>query len=156
MKKDFHEQYKALSRQEKKTDEIYHRIATQIGLSDSAFWALFCLCEEEETYTQNSLAETLGIPKQTLNSTANNLMQNGYIYLEKLAGARNSKSIHLTEKGRDFCRRFILPTLNAEENALMRMTETEIENYLALSKKQSSFLHEELNVFLEMVRSEKR
>ncbi|MFW6676778.1 MarR family winged helix-turn-helix transcriptional regulator [Lacrimispora sp. AGF001] len=156
MKNNFHEQYAELTRQERKADELYHRIATQIGLSNSAFWTLFCLCEEDETYTQNTLAETLGIPKQTLNSTVNGLMQNGYILLEKMSGARNSKSIHLTEKGRSFCKRFILPTRNAEESALMRMTEIEIESYLVLSRKQISFLHEELNAFLEAIRSEQQ
>lgn len=154
MKNNFQEQQAALSRQEKKIDELFHQIATQLGLSDSAFWTLFCLCEEDETYTQNSLAEILCIPRQTLNSTVNNLVQNGYVYLEKISSARNSKSIHLTEKGRDFCNRFILPVTKAEENALMRMTDTEIEAYLALSQKQSNYLQEELNAFLEAVRSE--
>ncbi len=83
-------------------------------------------------------------------------MKDGYIYLEQMAVARNSKSIHLTEKGREFCNRFILPVINAEENALMRMTEAEIADYLTLSQKQSQFLQEELNAFLEAVRSEKQ
>lgn len=156
MKNNFQEQFAALSRQEKKTDELYHRIATRLSLSDSVFWALFCLCEDSELYTQNSLAETLCIPKQTLNSAISNLVKDGYIYLEQMAVARNSKSIHLTEKGREFCNRFILPVINAEENALMRMTEAEIADYLTLSQKQSQFLQEELNAFLEAVRSEKQ
>lgn len=154
MSNDFHEQYTVLTRQQKSIDELYHRIAMQIGLSDSAFLTLFCLCEDDEIYTQNSLSEALFIPKQTLNSTIRNLVQSGYVYLEKISGARNSKSIHLTEKGTEFCKRFILPSISAEENALMRMTEAEITSYLALANKQSVLLYDELNTLLEHIRSE--
>jgi len=63
--------------------------------------------------------------------------------------ARNSKSVQLTEKGRALCDDCISPVLEAEERALLRMTETEIENYLALSRKQSLLLQEELFSLLQ-------
>ena len=151
MNNDYQEQYATLSRLEKKNDELYHRIAVQLGLSDSAFWALFCLFDDEEVYTQNSLAEVMCLPKQTVNSTINKLAMDGYVRLEQMAVARNSKSIHLTAKGRDFCDKFIAPVSEAEEKALMRMPKDEIKAYLALSEKQSQFLQEELNLFLDAI-----
>lgn len=157
MENDYKERYAALSRLEKKVDELYHRIATGIGLSESAFWTLFCLCEEpDELHTQNSLSETVCLPKQTLNSTVNNLVKSGYVYLEQMPVARNSKSVHLTAKGQEFCNRFIMPVLDAGENALMTMTEEEIDIYISLSQKQFVSLQEQINTFLESVRSEKQ
>lgn len=157
MENDYKEQYAALSRLEKKVDELYHRIAVGIGLSESAFWTLFCLCEDpDEIHTQNSLSETVCLPKQTLNSTVNNLVKSGYMYLEQMSVARNSKSVHLTAKGQEFCNRFIIPVLNAGENALMAMTEEEIDTFISLSQKQFKSLQEQLYAFLEEVRSEKQ
>jgi len=57
--------------------------------------------------------------------------------------------VQLTEKGRALCKTCISPVLEAEERALLRMTETEIENYLALSRKQSLLLQEELFSLLQ-------
>ena len=38
----------------KENDVIYRRMAAQFGLSDSAFWILYCLRESATPLTQNS------------------------------------------------------------------------------------------------------
>lgn len=145
---DLREMDKELSRLEKKENKIYHQLAGKAGMSDSAFAILGCLYEEEVT-TQNDLAEFLWLPKQTVNSAVNKLVETGYVYLKKMKVARNNKSIHLTEKGDELCKRYILPVVQAEKRALLRMTEAEIKSLFLLSKKQSLFLQEELSALLE-------
>ncbi len=106
--------------------------------------------------TQNSLSETVCLPKQTLNSTVSNLVKSGYVYLEQMPVARNRKSVHLTAKEHEFCNRFIMPVLDAGENALMTMTEEEIDIYISLSQKQFVSLQDQINTSLKSVRSEKQ
>lgn len=53
----------------KMCDALYHNVALKYGLSDTTLWILHLLCNAEEPYTQNLLAEELHIPKQTVNSS---------------------------------------------------------------------------------------
>lgn len=148
MKNSVQEQRAVLNRISKQIDELYHRFATGLGISDTMFWVLYCLCETDEIYTQNSLAELWGIPKQTINSAINNLVKGGYVYLEQIAAARNSKAIHLTEKGTAFCQDTIIHVLNAEQRAFSQLTECERQTFLALSEKQYLFFQEEIGRLL--------
>ena len=59
----------ALNQLYKKQDDLYHEYAAHFGLSDTAFWILYSLCETEDTYTQNMLADMWHLPKQSINSS---------------------------------------------------------------------------------------
>ena len=139
------EQCAELNRLDKKMGELYHQFAIRLGISQTAFWILYCLCESGEIYTQNSLAELLCFPKQTVNSAINNLIKEEYVYLRQMAAARNSKEVHLTEKGTAFCQDTVVPLLNAEQKSFSRLTETERQIFLALYEKQYLFFKEELD-----------
>ena len=52
----------------KENDVIYRRMAAQFGLSDSAFWILYCLRESVTPLTQKQLCESIYMSKQTINS----------------------------------------------------------------------------------------
>lgn len=43
----------------KENDVIYRRMAAQFGLSDSAFWILYCLRESATPLTQKQLCESI-------------------------------------------------------------------------------------------------
>lgn len=148
------EQYAKFKATEKKVEEIYHRVAVQLGIPDSTFWVLYCLTELDMTHTQNSIAEAMGVPKQTINSAINNLVKDEYIYLEQMAVARNSKSIHLTDKGKAYCQKTIQPIIDAEKRAANRLSEKEQEIYIALSIKHNQFLQEEFGALLATLRGE--
>ena len=75
-------------------DELYHRYGVFCGLSDLAVWILYGLYEDtEQILTQNDLVSTWFYPKQTINYTVNALVKRGWIKLEQLPVARNSKAI---------------------------------------------------------------
>lgn len=149
MNNNVKEQLAALNQLDRKQGELYHRFAVRLGISDTAFWVLYSLCESDEIYTQNSLAELWCIPKQTINSAINVLVKAGYVQLAPIQKARNSKSIHLTEKGSEFYREMILPLFIAEQKAFSRLSETERDTAVALSEKHHLFLKEELGHLLE-------
>mgnify|MGYP002525858553 CR=1 FL=1 len=141
--------FSKLYKVEKQLDNVYHLLAKQIGVSDSVFWTMYCLCEEDCTLTQNDIAENVGLPKQTINSAINNLVKDGYIHLEQKAIARNNKAVCLSEKGKDFCKRHMMPILLSEERAFERLSEKEQETYLALSVKVDTLMKECLTELLE-------
>lgn len=153
MKNNVQEQFAILKQIDKQQDELYHRIAVQIGISETALWVLYNLCDSDEVFTQNSLAELWCIPKQTVNSAITSLVKMGYVYLEQMAAARNSKAILLTEEGTAFCQKAIMPVLAAEQSAFLQLTEEERETFIALLKKQDLFLQKELNRLMEDMRS---
>ena len=117
-------------------DQLYQTYATRCGLSSVSFWVLYTLSEADEVYTQNALAEMWYFPKQTVNSAIAGLVKTGYIRLEQIAGARNSKAVKLTEQGLDVCKRLVNPLVHAELSALLKMSEEERRMFLELSDKQ--------------------
>lgn len=149
-------QYAKLNAVERNIAKLYHQIAVQLDISDSEMWVLYSLSEPDAIQTQNSIAEAMGVPKQTINSAINVLIRKGYIYQEKLTSARNSKSIHLTDKGIAYCREAILPILRAEEKALGRLSEKELEIYIDLAIRHGRYMQEELSTLLAALGGEPR
>ena len=126
-------------------DDLYHRYGVFFGLSDPAVLVLYGLYEDtEQVLTQNDLVSAWFYPKQTINYTVNTLVKNGWVKLEQLPVARNSKAVLLTEEGKRICEEKILPLMQAEEKSLSRMTEEERELLLRLYKKQLSYFEEEI------------
>lgn len=153
MDKSIMEQFAILNQIAKQQEEIYRRIAVQLGISDTAFWVLYHLCYSDKVFTQNDLAELWYIPKQTINSAITSLIKKGYIYLEQITAARNSKAILLTDKGAAFCKKAIQPILNGEQRAFSQLTEEERKTFISLSQIQHLFLLKEFNGILENLKN---
>ena len=51
-------------------DDIYSAYAAHFGLSGTAFWILYAICESDEVKTQNALADGFHMPRQSINSAA--------------------------------------------------------------------------------------
>ena len=120
----------------RKFDEVYHEYAARCGISDASFWVLYTLCESDDIYTQNDLEGMWCFPKQTVNFAISKLVKDGFIRLEQIAAARNSKAVRLTEKGMELCGRIIVPVIEAEQRSLMGMSVQERELLISLSRKQ--------------------
>lgn len=139
------EQNVAMNRLWSKRDELYHTYAAHCGFSAAAFWVLYSLCETDQVYTQNMLAERWCFPKQTVHSAIAGLVKTGYVRLEQLAGPRNSKAVTLTEKGADVGMRMIKPLLEAGQRALLKLSEQERQQFLDLTEKQYRLLQAEID-----------
>lgn len=140
----------ALNQIYKRSDEQYHNYGVFCGLSDPAIWVLYTLYEsEDKTFTQNDLAAMWFYPKQTINFTVNSLMKKGWLQLEQLATARNSKAIRMTEDGKRLCLERIVPLMEAEERSFLRLTESEREQLLQLTEKQCVCFEEEVKKLIK-------
>lgn len=127
----------------KESDEIYRCAAKACGLSDSAFWILYTLRTEEETYTQSEICNILYQPKQTVNSALKKLEQDGYIRLTEMKD-RRSRRVNLTEKGRKLAEKTVDRIVDAEMEALSGLTEEERRVFIGLSQKYIDLLKENM------------
>lgn len=128
----------------KQMDDIFHVCAIRSGISDSAFWILYTLCQAEKPYTQNDFCEEWYFSKQTIHSAVANLVKAGYVKLEHISGSRNSKCIVLTEEGCAFTAIHIKPILEAEQRAFDGLSNEELNIYLCLVKKHLDLFDKEV------------
>lgn len=135
-----------LNKLSKQQDEIYHQCAKQAGITDTQFWVLYALCEREYcTLCQNTFCENWCYSKQTVNTAVANLEKAGLLSMTYAKGSRKQKDIMLTPKGKAFCDRHIRTLMQAESNALQRLTSDERENFFRLQELFLSSLQQELS-----------
>ncbi len=148
MEKEIKELNKALNQLYKRQQKPYDRYAAYCGLSSPAVLVLYALFESSEPITQNELATDWCLPKQTVNFTVSGLVKKGCLRLERLGGARNRKAIYLTEEGQTLCEKIIRPLVQAEERALLQMTETERAQFVLLGNKQCDCFEKEIGALI--------
>lgn len=120
-------------------DDIYSAYAAHFGLSGTAFWILYAICESDEVKTQNALADGFHMPRQSINSAAAALAKQGYVALEQLPGARSGKALRLTDVGKAFCDRVIYPFFAIESRALGALG-ADAERYVELTRRMIAAL----------------
>lgn len=124
-------------------EALYRDVAACFELPPTAVWILYTLMDSNGEVAQQDLGEQWNFPKQTVNSTIQNLCRNGYITLSVIPGTRNRKSISLTEQGKILVEKTIRLLAEAEERAAAHLTEEERTLYLFLSEKFYNSLVEE-------------
>ena len=137
------QQLQVLNRLYKESDHIYSRLASKLGLTDTAFWVLYAIVHSEEPLTQNDLCSDFFFPVQTIHSAINNLRKEGLVELQVIPGTRNRKAILLTEKGKIFVANTIDKADEIEKNAFLCFNEEERELYLSLFKRHIEYLKSE-------------
>lgn len=121
--------------------EEYHRIASVLGLSDSAMIILYMICENGDSCLLRDIYHSNGISKQTVNSAIRKLEEERIIYLEA-AGPKN-KRVCLTEAGKRLAERTAARVIRAENNIFSSWKEEDVEKYLALTERFLKHLREE-------------
>ena len=145
MKKPFHLNYQENSRYShlwEERSQVYYLFPTRYAESENiVLYYLYC---HQENVTQQEICEQTSINKQTLNSAVKRLRANGLIEAEVSSECKREKLLHLTSVGRDAFEKSVAPLLEAEENALLRMTSEEREQYYQLYEQHTHYLQEEL------------
>ena len=134
------QQLQVLNRLYKESDHIYSRLASRLGMTDTAFWVLYAIVHSEEPMVQNDLCSDFFFTVQTIHSAINNLRKDGLLELQVIPGTRNRKAILLTEKGKDFVANTINKADEIEKNAFLCFSEEEREMYLSLFKRYIEYL----------------
>ena len=138
-----------IAAQEKQYAALYRAVGSKFGLSDCTMWTLYYLVSSEEPLTQQDLIEKMMFPKQTINSAIMNLVKSGHVELQIVSGARNRKTILLTEAGRKLADDTVKRMYQAELRAVEDMGEKRMERFRELyaeffSALQSEFAKEGL------------
>lgn len=129
----------------KELDELYQLYAKKSGLSEAAFWILYCVHERREPYTQKELCDIWSYSRQTINSALKNLEMQGIVYLKSQPGNRKNKRILLTASGEGLVRRIIVPLVDAEKNVFIQMGEQDTQAFLTLTRRHLELLRREIN-----------
>ena len=128
---------------DKELDELYHETALKMGISDSAFCIFYILYNLGDGCLQKDICHEAFANKQTVNSSIRKLVQEGYIYLKQ--GRGRDKHIFLTESGKQFVEKYIVPVVQKENAAFTALKEEEQKELLRLANIYMESLREELN-----------
>ena len=115
----------------KENDDLYRRMANQFGLSDSAFWILYCLRESTTPITQKQLCESNYVSKQTINSALKSMERNGFITLAT-GKDRRRKFLVLTETGQKLASQTVDRVMDQERLAIASMGQESMGQLLSL------------------------
>lgn len=128
------------------SEEIYRAVAKSFGLSDCAFWILYCIRQSEEKVTQKDICSFIYQPKQTVHSALKKMVEDGLIEVGDYNGKRH-KYVTLTEKGEAFSKKTVDLVL-AEEIAIFEdMDVSEREIAIKLLAKYSDSLSRRMGKF---------
>ncbi|MBO5472891.1 MAG: MarR family transcriptional regulator [Lachnospiraceae bacterium] len=129
----------------KRFDAFYSGLAKLCGLTDCVFWIIYSILDSPEPLTQTELCSTWSLHKQTINTALKNLETDGMISLRSPEQNRKNKQIFLTEKGRAFAQRTVIPYMEMEQRAFGALEEEERKEMLRLNQKLLALLQTELN-----------
>ncbi|MDY2777539.1 MAG: MarR family transcriptional regulator [Collinsella sp.] len=124
-------------------NRLYAQFATSCGLSSCAYWMLYELERMGGSSSLRLLDSQWSYSRQTINSALKSLEARGLIELVFEEGSKKSKEARLTERGREFVARNLVPAMEAEERAFERLTECERETMLRLVRKYTDALNAE-------------
>ena len=117
---------------------LWHEIAWKAGVSDSAFAILSTILELGEGCLQRDICDMNYISKQTIHSSVQKLMRDGFLSLE--AGRGRDMHIFLTPAGKAMLDEKIAPAIQIENLAFTDMTEEEQTEFLRLNRKYADNL----------------
>lgn len=125
-------------------DKLYHVYARGCGVSDCAYWMLYDLEVAGGTLPLSELTASWSYSKQTINSALKTLRDRGLVELPFMEGSRKSKQAVLTEDGRVFSNRHIVPAIRAEDRAFSFLTPTEQQELVRLVRRYVDALDAQL------------
>ena len=128
------------------SEEIYRTVAKSFGLSDCAFWILYCIRQSEEKVTQKDICNFIFQPKQTVHSALKKMVEDGLIEVGDYNGKRH-KYVTLTEKGEAFSQKTVDLVFEEEIAIFEDMDASEREIAMKLLAKYSDSLSRRMSKF---------
>lgn len=137
---------------QKKLDSIYNKIAKCSGLSDTAFWIIYTIKDEEETYKQKDLCNMWFCSKQTINSSLKKLEQQNIIQLVSVPENKKDKKVVLTNYGKKIAKELIEPAIEIEKKSFENIKKR--REFLNLFKEYVEMMDKETQIFIESNKEE--
>ena len=121
---------------------LYHEAAVKMGISDTVLNVLYVLWEKEGQCLQSDIFRLTGISRQTINSAIRKLERDGIVYLQR--GEGRNTLVCLTEKGRDFSSKKMLPLFQMEDKIWDTWTADAQEAYILFTQTYRDLLKKHL------------
>lgn len=137
-----YEQYQAIRR---KTDDEWDSAITAFGMAKGQIMIIWTLWDFDRPCTQKEICDDWYENKQTINSAAKKLVEEGYIDMAPSPENFREKLLVLTEKGKFFAMRTVGKALDAEKKAFGRLSKEEQDELIRIQKKHLEFLKEEFD-----------
>lgn len=103
---------------------------------------ILCYITQTEMCTQKILCERTFLPKQTVNNVITYFCKQGIVELHELESDRRNKTIHLTEKGKQYADLLIPQVHRAECEAMERLSEEQRQKLLDGMKAYCEVFHQ--------------
>lgn len=128
------EQVRRLNASWQPLNKVYEEYAKSIGLTYAAFNVL-CTLLFNENCTQKHICQRTYLPKQTVNAIITDFYQNGFVVLEEQPEDRRTKTVKLTEKGKEYAQDARCHIKHAEYVAMEQFSQEERETLISLMQK---------------------
>ena len=129
-------EYRAYLQQCKEQESLYHQIALSLGLPDSVLYLLYTIAEQGDRKNPGRLYSEWSISKQTGHSAVE--------WLEPDPQDRRGKLVVLTPAGKDYIQTKVVPIMQAEERAFLRLTQEQREALTTLIRRTTNYFKEEV------------
>ena len=122
---------------------IYEDYARKSGISYNSLYILNAI-QQIKDCTQKQICEKTLLPKQTVNNVVTAFYKSGYIELREFPENRRIKTIHLTEKGKQYADELIPHIHQADKVAMQSLTEEQQDMLLSLMDTYVSAFRKEM------------
>lgn len=139
----------------KEADRIYYLFARRCGLSTCAYWMMYDIERAGGSIALIELSDSWSYSKQTINSAIKSLEARGLISLAFAEGSRRNKVASLTDEGKRFTERYIVPAQQAERRAFNSLDPAERTALIASARSYTQALRRELERAEQMDTEEK-
>lgn len=123
-------------------DAAYHTAAIRMDLSDSERDILYIL--SQGPVSQSDIVNMTGISKQTIHSSVQKMIRDGYI--SPLAGGKKEQ-LKLTPEGVAHVKSTVEKLIRAENRVFAGWSEEERESFIALNRKYLEMFKKEIEEF---------
>lgn len=143
-------QLEIINQQIKELISVYRVAVSRSGMSDNEFWIWYALVNMGGEFTQQDICGLWSLSKQTVNTIITHMAHKGYVTLEAIPGTRNRKRIGLTEAGRAYGEKIVMPVSMGEQRTLNRIPKEDLELCNAVLGNYIRILKEEINGIEEL------
>ncbi len=137
-----YELYQSISR---KTDDEWGSAINNFGMAKGQVMIIWTLFSFGRPCTQKEICDDWYENKQTINSAAKKLIEEGYIDIAPSPENFREKLLVFTEKGKFLATRTVGKMLFAEKNAFNSLSEEEQDELIRISDKHYAFLKKEFD-----------
>ena len=129
----------------RKTDDEWNGAINHFGMAKGQIMVIWSLYDFKRPCTQKEICSAWLVNKQTINSAAKKLIEEGYIDSAPSPENSREKLLVFTEKGKFLAMRTVRKLIEAERNAFNALSEDEQNETIRITQKYYEILKNEFS-----------